>query len=137
MASSGAAPAAAAAAVSAEDAADVRVLEDTLFRFASCEDAKLEATVSRVLPKLLPLFLRPSAPIREQLMLICNHVLKRLQALPTLKLPVADLLALYREHASSASGVAGGGGGFFVTFTLLFVEKGEHRIARCTMKHAG
>jgi len=120
-------------ALSASDAADVAVLEDALFRLASTEDAKMEASVARVLPKLLPLFLRPSQQVREALMRICNHVLKRIQALPTLKLPVKELLALYREHTSpdavAAAGGSGGGVGFFVTFVLLFVEKGLPRLS--------
>ena len=119
-----AAAAAAAAPLSPEDAADVAVLESTLFRFASTEDDKLEATLTRVLPKILPLFLRPSLPIRDGLMLICNHVFKRLKAMPTMRLPVAELLALYKAHATEEAAQAG----FFVSFTLSFIEKGFARM---------
>jgi len=91
----------------------------------SCEDDKFESTVGRVLPKLLPLFLRPSAAIREHLVLICNHVNKRLNALPQLRLPAADLLQLYQAHGSD---VANPNLAYFVTFVLMYIEKA---FARC------
>lgn len=94
----------------------------------SCADDTLESNVSRVLPKLLPLFLRPSAAIRDHLTLICNHVNKRLHALPNMKLPVAELMQLYQTHANDSSQSGNPSLPFFVTFTLMYVEKGFARL---------
>lgn len=105
------------AAAAAADAADVAVLDSTLFRFASCEDAKLESTIHRVLPRLLPLFLRPATSIREKLILICNHVNKRIQAMPEMKLPTEEFLQLYQQYGREQNAT------FFVTFCIIYIEK--------------
>lgn len=81
--------------------------------------------MSRVLPKLLPLFLRPSQQIRQQLMLICNHVNKRLKAIPNMRLPVDALVQLYQQHATDRNGSSA----FLMTFLLMYIEKGFARLS--------
>lgn len=86
--------------VSADE--EVASLDRLLTRLALTEDDKLEKVLSKLLPLAIARLASPHEASRKKVMEMLTHVNKRIRDHSHIKLPLVELLALYRSPASAA-----------------------------------
>ncbi|KAK6235429.1 hypothetical protein SCA6_010766 [Theobroma cacao] len=95
MAESSSAPAPAAAAKS--DAETEELLDRMLTRLALCDDSKLQALLSKLLPLTISSLSSSSQLVRNKVLEILSHVNKRVRHQPEIGLPLPELWKMYIE----------------------------------------
>ncbi|KAK8595997.1 hypothetical protein V6N13_000661 [Hibiscus sabdariffa] len=97
MAESSSAPAAAAA---KSDAETEELLDRMLTRLALCDDSKLQALLSKLLPLAISSLSSSSQLVRNKVLEILSHVNKRVKHEPEIALPLTELWTMYMEAAN-------------------------------------
>ncbi|KAF8017201.1 hypothetical protein BT93_H2407 [Corymbia citriodora subsp. variegata] len=79
------------------DAELEETLDRMLTRLALCDDSKLQALLSKLLPFAISSLSSPSSAVRNKVLEILNHVNKRVKHQPEIGLPLSDLWRIYTE----------------------------------------
>ncbi|GKU93496.1 hypothetical protein SLEP1_g7089 [Rubroshorea leprosula] len=87
----------AAAAAPRSDAETEELLDRMLTRLALCDDSKLEALLSKLLPLTISSLSSQSLAVRNKVLEILSHVNKRVKHQPEIGLPFMDLWKMYGE----------------------------------------
>ncbi|KAB2012864.1 hypothetical protein ES319_D09G119000v1 [Gossypium barbadense] len=93
MAESSSVPAAAAK----SDAETEELLDRMLTRLALCDDSKLQALLSKLLPLTISSLSSSSQLVRNKVLEILSHVNKRVKHQPEIGLPLTELWSMYTE----------------------------------------
>ncbi|XP_030455687.1 uncharacterized protein LOC115676805 isoform X2 [Syzygium oleosum] len=100
------------------DAELEEMLDRMLTRLALCDDSKLQALLSKLLPLAISSLSSPSAAVRNKVLEILSHVNKRVKHQPEIGLPLSDLWRIYTEaHAVS----------IVKNFCILYIEMAFER----------
>lgn len=91
-----------------------QVIDSILFRLASTKDDEVPARIQRVLPRLLTLLPTARPKVTAKIVEVLSHINKRLRVVGAVKLPLAELLSLFGQHASHT---------VTASFILIYVEK--------------
>ncbi|KAH1090696.1 hypothetical protein J1N35_017953 [Gossypium stocksii] len=94
MAESSSVPAAAAA---KSDVETEELLDRMLTRLALCDDSKLQALLSKLLPLTISSLSSSSQLVRNKVLEILSHVNKRVKHQPEIGLPLTELWSMYTE----------------------------------------
>lgn len=97
--------------------ADVESLQRVLTRLVLTDEDKLESVLSRLLPLVIGKLSNAGSALQKAVMDILTHCNKRLQAAPTIAIPLQNLLDLYRTNSSP----------LVRSFSLVYIEKGMQR----------
>ncbi|CAM6125657.1 unnamed protein product [Calypogeia fissa] len=81
----------------AGDAEDLAMIDRLLTRLALTEDAQLEKVLSKLLPLAISRLGSTHAPMRIKVMEMLNHINKRVKDQLSIKLPLKDLLKMYKS----------------------------------------
>ncbi|TYI10267.1 hypothetical protein ES332_A09G131000v1 [Gossypium tomentosum] len=97
MAESSSVPAAAAK----SDAETEELLDRMLTRLALCDDSKLQALLSKLLPLTISSLSSSSQLVRNKVLEILSHVNKRVKHQPEIGLPLTELWSMYTEAGAT------------------------------------
>ncbi|KAJ4724481.1 Proteasome-associated ECM29 [Melia azedarach] len=104
--------------MSSSDVEKEELLDRMLTRLALCDDSKLEALLSKLLPLTISSLSSPAIPIRNKVLEVLTHVNKRVKHQSTIRLPLTELWKLYTEP-NAASMVK--------NFSIVYIEMAFER----------
>lgn len=67
------------------------------------KDHEAPERIQRVLPRVLSFLPTARPKVRAKIVELLSYINRRLKVLPNLKLPLADLLLLFTQHAQHAT----------------------------------
>ncbi|GLI60137.1 hypothetical protein VaNZ11_002209, partial [Volvox africanus] len=113
---------AAAAAAAAEEVAG---LDRVLTRLALTDDDKLEKVLQRLIPLVIGQLKSPHPATFNKVREILSHVNKRLKSIPTMQLPLASLVTMYKGEPQPGTNPAQYG--MVRNFSLVYAEMAAER----------
>ncbi|KAG2487332.1 hypothetical protein HYH03_014048 [Edaphochlamys debaryana] len=123
MASAGGAPGAPEPPATAAE--EVAGLDRVLTRLAVTDDDKLEKVLQRLIPAVVGQLKSPHDATRKKVLEILSHVNKRLKVLPSLPLPLGELVGMYT--ADTPPGCTAAAYGMVRNFALVYAEMAAER----------
>eukprot|EP00736_Rhodelphis_marinus_P002649 Rmarinus@m.5493 len=93
--------------------AAIASLDNVLTRLAMIDnDERLQSVLDKLLPRLVVQLDTKSTAVRDKVLSVLSHVMKRVRGLANVQLPLDELVAVYTANSHP----------FVLNFTLIFIE---------------